>query len=461
LNYQDFLKHKAQSDINSGFDPVWMPDFLFDFQKYLVDWAVKKGRAAIFADCGLGKTVMQLVTAQNIVKKTNKPVLIITPLAVSAQTVREGEKFGIDCEQSRDGKFKKKIVVTNYEKLHFFDWQDFDGGEVICDESSAIKNFTGQRQRQVIRFMRKIPFRQLGTATAAPNDFDELGTSSEALGEMKYFDMLHMFFYNQSNTVNPRKHWIRTGGPPSTWRFKKHAEMPFWKWVCSWAKVVRRPSDIGFGDNGFELPELTTEEHVVEASRPMPGRLFVEPAVTISEQRMERKITINERCEKVAQLVDHNEQAIVWCQYNPEGDLLEKMIPDAVQVAGSDHEKHKEETFLRFANGDIRVLVTKPKIGAFGLNFQNCHHMTFFPSHSFEQHYQGVRRCWRFGQKSPVKVDIVTTVGEFRVLRNLIRKSKQADHMFNMLTKLSNEAQNISFVEQFKKRMEVPPWMTN
>jgi hypothetical protein len=459
VSYDEFLEHKSQADINHGFDPVWMPDWLFGFQKELVSWSLKKGRAAIFADCGLGKTPMQLVWAENIVRKTNANVLILTPLAVAAQTVREGEKFGIECEYSKDGNFKKKIVVTNYERLHYFDWKDFEKGGCVCDESSAIKHFSGTRQMQVTRFMRKLPYRLLCTATAAPNDHEELGTSSEALGYMPYMDMLQMFFWNQQNTVNPRQHWIRTGGPPQRWRFKKHAEKRFWQWVCSWARAVRKPSDMGFPNDGFNLPELITNEIVVETTKPLPGYLLVVPAVTISEQRAERKLTINERCEEVAKRVNGHHQALVWCQYNPEGDLLEKIIPDAVQIAGSDSPEKKEEAFWNFANGQIRVLVTKPKIGAFGLNFQNCNHMTFFPSHSYEQYYQGVRRCWRFGQTRPVKVDIVTTRGEFRVMRNLARKAAQADKMFDILTKLVNQAKDVKTIETFKKQMEVPAWI--
>ena len=459
MDYPEFLKLKSQSDFNHGFKPLWIPDWLFDFQKELVTWSLLKGRAAIFADCGLGKTPMQLVWAQNVTEKTNKPVLIITPLAVAPQTVREGEKFGIEVYQSYDGVFpkNKKIIVTNYERLHYFNWQDFGG--CVCDESSAIKHFSGTRQMQVTKFMRKLAYRLLCTATAAPNDHNELGTSSEALGYMPYMDMLQMFFWNQQNTINPRQHWIRTGGPPQRWRFKKHAEQRFWKWVCSWARAVRKPSDMGFDDNGFLLPELTVNEIVVETTKPLPGNCVVVPAVTISEQRLERKLTINERCERVVEQVSNHPQSLVWCQYNPEGDLLEKIIPGAVQIKGSDHPQKKEEVFWAFAKGEIKRLVTKPKIGAFGLNFQNCNHMTFFPSHSYEQHYQGVRRCWRYGQENPVTVDIITTRGEFRVMRNLERKSKQADRMFDILVELVNQAKGIDFSEKFTKKAEVPSWI--
>jgi len=459
MRYQEFLEAKSQTDINHGFDPIWMPDFLFDFQKELTGWAIKKGKAALFEDCGLGKTIQQLVWAQNVVMHTNKPVLVLTPLAVAAQTVREGDRFGVECQQSRDGKYSKKIVVTNYQRLHYFDRNDFAG--VVCDESSAIKNFSGQIKSQVTAFMRKIPYRLLCTATAAPNDYIELGTSSEALGELGYMDMLHRFFKNDTNTCDTGRKWASQGGGNPKWRFKRHAEKRFWQWVSSWARAIRRPSDMGYDDGDFILPPMDIRETVVKASRPMNGRLFVEPARSLAEQREERKLTINERCAEVAQKVNGHHPALVWCQYNNEADLIEKMIPDAVQIKGSDKDDKKEGTFLDFVDGNLRVLVTKPKIGAFGLNFQHCSHMTFFPSHSWEQFYQGTRRCWRFGQKNQVKVDIITTEGEFKVLENLQRKAKQADRMFDQLMTYMHEGRGIKRQNEFTKRGEVPAWLQN
>lgn len=452
--YEDFLQGKAQLGGNHGFSPVFMPDFLFDFQRDLIEWATLKGRAAIFADCGLGKTPMQLVWAENVVRKTGRRVLILTPLAVAAQTQREAEKFGIDVRVSRDGSVEPGITITNYQKLHLFNAADFVG--VVCDESSILKNFNGATRSHITAFMRKIPYRLLATATAAPNDFTELGTSSEALGYLGHMDMLNRFFKNdQNNSATGRKY-----GEVVKWRLKGHAELPFWRWVCSWARAVRKPSDLGYSDGAFILPELIEREHLVEAETLPDGMLFALPAVGLKEQREERRRTIGERCERVVDLVsDTGQPALVWCHLNDEGDLLTELIPDAVQVSGSDSDDAKEEKLLGFANGDIRVLVTKPKIGAWGLNYQHCNHITFFPSHSYEQYYQGVRRCWRFGQERPVTVDLVTTEGELGVLKNLQHKSEQADRMFAALVSEMNSAMTVHRMDNFTQQEEVPAWL--
>jgi hypothetical protein len=463
MTYADFLAAKAQLGGESGFAPVSMPDFLFDFQQSLVDWSLRRGRDAIFADCGLGKTPMQLVWADNVVRHENRPVLILTPLAVSQQTIGEAEKFGIQSHRSPDGKIKPGINVTNYERLHFFNPDDFCG--VVADESSVLKSFDGARRQQITEFMRKIPYRLLCTATAAPNDYIELGTSSEALGELGYMDMLTRFFKNDQNTIKPmtyRHHGqnFQQLDERAKWRFKGHAEQPFWRWVCSWARAVRRPSDLGFDDGAFVLPPLEVRDHLVEARSLAEGMLFPLPAVGLKEQREERRRTINERCEMTARLVNDTRQpALVWCHLNDEGDLLDELIPDCVQVSGKDSDEAKEEAFMAFAKGDIRVLVTKPKIGAWGLNFQHCAHVTFFPSHSFEQYYQGVRRCWRFGQKRPVVVDIVTTEGEREVMSNLQRKAVAADKMFADLVKHMNESIKIDGTYRFTQQEKVPAWL--
>jgi SNF2 family DNA or RNA helicase len=464
VQYQEFLDSKAQLRGEFGFKPLWMPDFLFDFQKELVDWSLVSGRSAIFADCGLGKTPMQLVWAENVVRQTNKPVLILTPLAVSYQTIREGEKFGIDSHRIIDGSVPKgeRIVVANYERLERFNPQDFAG--VVCDESSILKNFAGVRRREITEFMRRVEYRLLCTATAAPNDYTELGTSSEALGKLGHMDMLSRFFKNQSNNSVDMKGRYRGFAAPrqweqKQWRFRGHSETPFWQWVCSWARAIRRPSDLGFSDKRFELPPLREIQHTVEARTLADGMLFPMPAVGLAEQRAESKRTLEERCEKVAELVDRGEQSLVWCHRNAEGDLLEDLIPDAEQVAGSDTDERKESTLMRFADGDLRVLVTKPKIGAWGLNLQRCHHVTFFPSHSYEQYYQGVRRCWRFGQKNQVTVDVVSTEGEADVLRNLQRKSKAADKMFDVLVEHMSDALEIERDDNYPDAVEVPAWL--
>lgn len=454
-DYGAFLRAKSQRGADGGFEPVWMPDFLFDFQRAMLGWSIRKGRAATFADCGLGKTPMGLVWAVNVAMETGRPVLYLTPLAVASQTVREAEKFGIDgVVQARDGMVSGRVLVTNYERLHYFNPADFAG--VVCDESSILKSFAGERRGEITAFMRQVPYRLLQTATAAPNDYIELGTSSEALGYMGHMDMLNRFFKNDLNNSAQG----RMRGEVIKWRLKGHAEEPFWRWVCSWARAMRRPSDLGFDDATFRLPPLNEVEHLVEADTLADGMLFALPAVGLKEQREERRRTVKERCDRVASLVNNTGQpALVWCHMNEEGDTLESLIPDAVQVSGKDSDDRKEDRLGAFAQGRARVLITKPKIGAWGLNFQHCNHVTFFPSHSFEQYYQAVRRCWRFGQKRAVKVDIVTTEGERGVMRNLQRKADQADDMFSRLVAEMNNALAIERANNMTKKVQVPSWL--
>ena len=459
--YQAFLEQKAQLSGQYGFDPFWLPDFLFDFQRLLLEWAIRKGRAAIFADCGLGKTPMQLVWAENIIRHTNQPVLIITPLAVGAQTVREAEKFGIQAAISRDGTPHPNITITNYERLHYFRPEDFIG--VVCDESSAIKNFEGSHRALVTEFLRTRPYRLLCTATASPNDFIELGTSSEALGELGYMDMLGRFFKNDQNSLHPtsgRGRFERGLLTQNKWRFKPHAEIPFWRWVCSWARALRRPSDLGCADGPFILPPLREQEHLIQARKPRADCLFDLPAVGLKEQRDERCRTITERCEKVATLIGKRQTAIAWCHLNAEGDLLERLIPGAVQVSGDDADEVKEDRLSAFVNGHARVLVTKPVCAGFGLNFQHCAKMTMFPSHSFEQYYQSIRRCWRFGQTRSVEVDMITTPGEAAVLANVQRKAAAAGQMFDRLVTYMHDAQTISTSRNGHQPMRIPRWLS-
>lgn len=462
-SYEEFLGEKAQYGARHGFKPTWIPDFLFDFQKELVNWSVEKGRGAVLADCGLGKTPMQLVWAENVVREANKPVLILTPLAVAAQTAREAAKFDMDCRKTA-GEIPSgaRVLVTNYEKLHHFNAHDFSG--VVCDESSAIKSFDGKRRAEVTEFMRTVPYRLLCTATAAPNDYIELGTSSEALGELGYMDMLNRFFKNDQNTSDTKqlhRRPIVQGGPiKNKWRFKGHAEEPFWRWVCSWARACRKPSDLGFSDEGFILPELVEREHVVETRTLPEGCLFPMIATNMQEEREERRRTMRERCELAASLVaDTGKQAVVWCHLNDEGDMLERLIPDCVQISGKNSDEEKERAYDAFSSGELRVLVNKPKIGAWGLNWQNCSHIVTFASHSYEQYYQAVRRCWRFGQKNPVTVDLVVTEGEGRVKDNMQRKSDAADRMFTELVRHVGEAIRIEGGLKFQTKTEVPTWL--
>jgi hypothetical protein len=461
--YAAFLDHKTQAGADTGFEPVWMPSFLFDFQAALVEWAVRKGRAAIFADCGLGKTPMQLVWAENVAEKTGQRALILTPLAVAWQTVEEAAKFNLEAHYSKDGRpAPGGITVTNYERLHLFDPADY--GAVVCDESSILKSFDGQRRGEITAFMRKMPYRLLCTATAAPNDYTELGTSSEALGYLGHMDMLNRFFVNQNQTSDTKGHWKGHGAPRmwemKQWRFKGHAEDPFWRWLSSWARALRRPSDYGFEDDGFRLPPLSHRVHVIEARTRAEGTLFDLPAIGLREERDELHRTVGERTEAVAELVRTDKSAVVWCHLNEEGHRLARLIPDAVQVSGADSLDAKEEAFHAFSKGEVRVLITKPKIGAWGLNWQHCAHMTFFPSHSYEQYYQAVRRSWRFGQKSPVTVDIVTTEGGRNALDNLKRKADQADRMFDRLVAHMSDALHIERAAAPTKAVEVPAWLS-
>lgn len=451
-SYAEFLERKSQVGNACGFEPLWLPDTLFDFQRHLVEWAIRKGRAAVFADCGMGKSLLELVFAENVVRKTNGRALIATPLAVAPQFVKEGEKFGVEVTHSRDGKVKKPgVYVTNCERLHLFDRDDFDC--FIMDESSGLKDFDGKRKAEVTEFMRTLPYRGLYTATAAPNDYDELGTSSEALGELGYMDMVGKFF--RKETSKDYLGWGRT-----KYRLRAYAERGFWQWVCSWARACRKPSDLGFADGRFELPPLVCREHNVTPTRGPSDRLFDTGARSLPEQREEQRRSLAERCSKVADLVNGTGQpAVCWAHLNDEGDALEELIPDAIQVSGSDSDDEKEEKLAAFASGQARVLVTKPTIAGYGLNWQHCAHQTYFPSHSFEQWYQGVRRCWRFGQTRPVTVDVVTTDGAAGVLANLQRKQEQAEVMFARLVELMNDSIRVNRGEYGDKKEEVPAWL--
>lgn len=773
-DYRKFLENKSQLADMSGFEPLWLPDELFDFQKSLTDWAIRKGRGALYEECGLGKTFQQLVWAENVVRKTNKRVLVLTPLAVGSQTVSEGTKFHIDAARSRDGTMPAaKIVVTNYEQLDKFSPSDFIG--VVCDEcfpkgtpvdvfnaldnsltqryiedirpgdlvvnangkdrvkavhkrqvhrairlatddgrlfecsenhpfftvhgwrcardlrpgdnlvetttamrmvrgdfpaeilsvkmgailrnillgemadessatqsqspycrnshqnqarpcemvpeasrirrgqkraypiaeshdqpgngpkddrsengkrhvatmerktrrqrdrtdragtivnshswrrlasvgctdengerfgiakplqnrlresqeensnrggwllaqqsqgtrskegrfpgfcrvdsvevleqddprldqyreadgtlyfhdleierhpsfsvngllvhnSSILKNFDGKTKAAVTEFMRRLPYRLLCTATAAPNDYVELGTSSEALGELGFQDMVTRFFVKET-----KKDYLGWGR--AAYRMRGHAETGFWRWVCSWARACRKPSDVGCDDGQFVLPELIEQEHEVKSNQKAPGRLFDIPAETLDEQREEQRRTLTERCDKVAELVDHKQPSVMWCYLNDEADRLEDIVPGAKQVSGSQSDEEKEETFTAFANGQLKKLVVKPRIGAWGLNWQHCAHMTFFPSHSFEQVYQGKRRCWRFGQKRKVKVDMVITEGGARVLASLNRKEESADRMFAGLVANMNDSIRLTSSQYGSTPTQLPSWM--
>ena len=456
MSYADFLARKAQLVNAGGFEPDNLPGHLFDFQQSLVEWAVRQGRGAIFADCGLGKTPMELAWAEQVYRHTGKPVLILTPLAVGFQTVTEAAKFGHDAALSRDGSIPAPITITNYEQLPKFDSAKFAG--VVCDESSILKSYDGVTRAQVTEFMRQLPYRLLGTATAAPNDWIELGTSSEALGGLGHMDMLARFFTNKLRTTSSRGRGM--GGEQVQWRLKGHAEEPFWRWVSSWARAMRQPSDYGFSDERFHLPPLDVRHTIVKAKTPPTDTLFDVPAVGLREEREENRRTLVERCEAAAAALADADSGVAWCHLNDESALLARLIPGAVEISGADQPEEKEAKLAGFSRGEIKFLVTKPSIGAWGLNWQHSHRATYFASHSYEQWYQAVRRMWRFGQTSPVQVDVITSEGGRNILKNLQRKAGQADDMFTALVEHMNHARNIERAS-YEHRIEVPAWLAS
>jgi superfamily II DNA or RNA helicase len=445
-----------------------MPELLFDFQRALVSWAIRKGRAAIFADCGLGKTPMQLTWAENVVRHRNKPVLILTPLAVSLQIVREAEKFGIEAHRSTDGKPQPNITVANYERLDKFDPADFSG--CVLDEASIIKHWSGATQKAATRFLSKLNYRLLCTATPSPNDYVEMGTASEALGELTHSEMLAMFFRQISDDEKKKKataddiihskrlSW-RVIQSMGQWALRSHAFEPFWRWVASWSRACRKPSDLGeFSDEAFVLPPLNRRDHMVVPRTPQPGFLFTVPAFGLNQERAERRRTLDERSELVAELTDHSDPAIVWCHLNPEGDRLEKEIRGAIQVKGSQSMEEKEELILSFLSGESRVLVTKAKIAGLGLNLQHCAHVVTFVDHSYEKFYQCIRRCWRFGQKRPVTLDVIATEGEINVKKNMDRKERLASQMFDQIIANMHQATVVKADRQTTP-VRIPTWL--
>lgn len=467
--YQEFIRGKSQLGGNHGFKPLWLPDFLFDFQRSLTDWAVRRGRAAVFADCGLGKGPMALVWAENVVRHANRPVIVLAPLAVSHQLVREAEKFGVEAHRSTDGRPRPNITVTNYERLKSFDPDDYAGA--VLDEASVVKHWAGATQKALTRFLSKMPYRLLCTATPAPNDYVEMGTQSEALGELTHSEMLATFFRQISDdekkkrataddVVHSRRLSWRVIQSFGQWALKPHAFGPFWKWVSSWARACRKPSDLGdFADDAFVLPELRRRDHTVTPRTPPPGWLFSVPAFGLNQERAERRRTLDERSELVVKLVEHSDSAVVWCHLNPEGDRLEKDVRGAVQVKGSQSTDEKEELLLAFLSGQARVLVTKAKIAGLGLNLQHCAHVVTFVDHSYEKFYQCVRRCWRFGQRRPVTLDVIATEGEVNVRRNMDRKEKLAAQMFDGVIRCMNDALAVRLTDS-NLTTEVPSWLS-
>lgn len=455
MEYKEFIENKKHSIGNSGFECNYIPDIAFDFQQFIIEKAVKKGRIAIYADTGLGKTLIQLSIAKNIINHTNKKVLILTPLAVAFQFLLESENLGIeDIEYSKDGKHTKKIVLCNYERLHYFNSEDFVG--VILDESSILKNFDGAIKQQVTTFVKKIPYRFLSTATPAPNDFIELGTSSEALGYMGYMDMLTKFFKNNQNSVDSNNRNIG-----EKFYLKPHAEKDFFAWVNQWSIMVKMPSDIGFSNERYSLPKLIVNKTVVDNQSMIDVngqiQMFTPIAKSMTEVRHEQKQTEEKRCEKAIELAD-GKTSVYWCNTNNESLILKTLDPEAVEIIGSQSIERKEEILLAFSKGEIKRIITKAKMTSFGLNWQHCNHSVFFPTWSYEQYYQSIRRFWRFGQKRDVTIDIVVSDGQTRVLESLQQKTQKAIELHENLTKNVNSS-FINKVKEFNKEIIKPKFI--
>jgi len=436
MKYEEFIQSKRHSIGGYGFEPIWMPDCAFDFQEEIIARSIRKGRYGMFADTGLGKTLLQLSIAENVIRKTNGRVLILTPLAVAFQFIDEAEKIGIsDIEHSKDGKFTKKIVVCNYERLHLLNADDFQC--VMLDESSILKNFAGKTRDDIVAFIKRVPYRFLSTATPSPNDFIELGNSSEALGYMGYMDMLGKFFKSNQNSVDSNNRNIG-----EKFYLKPHAERDFFAWINQWALMVKRPSDLGFSDERYVLPSLHTKKHVVnnDSMFCIDGQqsLFVMPAKSITEVREEQKLTVNNRCEK-AVILASGKTSVYWCNLNEESSLISRLDPDAVEIIGGMSIEKKEDILVSFARGDIKRLITKAKMTSMGLNWQHCNHTVFFPTWSYEQYYQAIRRFWRFGQKSEVTCEMVISEGQERVLEALQQKTQKAIDLYDNLVKNANQ----------------------
>ena len=417
--YETFLQSKIQRHRSQGFtvDQRILNELLFLFQKRIVGWILEKGKAAVFADCGLGKGPMSLAWSQQIVHHTAGSALILAPLAVSEQFVREGNKFGIPVNivTKQSEVVDRSINVTNYEKMHHFDLSSFAG--LVLDESSIMKSFTSATTNKLLELTAKVPYKLACTATPAPNDYMELGTHAEYLGVLSRTEMLSTFF-------------VHDGGETAKWRLKGHAEKEFWKWVSSWAICIRKPSDLGYSDDGFALPALNLFEHTIE-SKPKEGQLFAIEAQTLNERRDARRESLEERVADCAKLVNESpEPWIVWCDFNAEGDLLEKSIPGSVQVAGNDTDKHKVDAILDFISGKTRVLISKPSIFGWGLNLQHCRNQAFVGlSDSYESFYQAVRRSYRFGQTQEVDIHLFISTAEGAVLSNIKRKHADLERL--------------------------------
>lgn len=442
MRYEEFISTKSFRAQSAGFTPGLSAYPLFDYQSDITRWACMRGKAAIFADTGLGKTLMQLAWADQVAQHTGGRVIILAPLAVREQTIAEGEKFGISMS---------RIDVQNYEQLHNICPDDYAG--VVLDESSILKGMEGKIRRQVTEMFRRTPYRLSCTATPSPNDFMELGTQAEFLGIMSQVEMLAMFF-------------VHDGGDTSKWRLKGHGKRKFFEWLATWAVFITKPSDLGYDDAGHELPPLVFHEHIIESG--ITDGLFAPIASGLLERNRARKDTVDARVEEAATIANGIKgQCLIWCHLNDESEKLKAAITDAVEVRGSDGSDHKAEALLGFARGEVSRIVTKPKIAGFGMNWQSCNHMVFVGlSDSWEQFYQAVRRCWRYGQTKPVHVYIVSADVEGGVLTNIKRKESQHKQLTREMIQVmrGRTLQELGKAVQEKteyennSEMEIPKW---
>lgn len=445
MTYEEFLRSKEFKPIHAGFEPDELNPNLFDYQDAIVRWALRKGRCALFEDTGMGKTIQQLAWSDAVCKHTDGKVLILAPLAVSKQTAKEADKFGIAChlvESEKD--VQKGINITNYEKIHKFDTGQFDG--IVLDESSILKSYSGKTTKDLQHRFSRTPYRLCCTATPSPNDFTEIGTTAEFLGIMPRTDLLSTFFINDM-----------MGKERIGWRLKKHAEKDFFRWMATWSMMIDNPDNLGFDGSMFKLPELNIQTHVLQ-SDPGEGSLFPEIAETLTERRQARKKSAEKRIDLSKKIALQEEQCLIWCDYNYESDMLHKAIPESVEVKGSDKPEHKETAMMGFANGDVKYLVSKPSICGFGMNWQNCHSMVFSGlSDSFEQFYQAVRRCWRFGQTKPVDVHVILSEAEMAVLENIRRKQSEHDRMKREMIEIMSDISKAELYNQEARHTEYVP----
>ena len=446
-DYDAFIKAKAATSVAVGFEAKDLGGDLFDFQRAIVEWACRRGRAAIFADTGLGKTAMQTEWARQVNEHTGGDVLIAAPLCVAQQTVEEAAKFGIHVRYCRDQKDAKPgITITNYEMLERFNPADFAG--VVLDESSILKAHDSKTRAKIVEMFRDTPYRLSCTATPSPNDHMELGNQAEFLGVMTAAEMLAMFF-------------IHDGGDTSQWRLKGHGKTRFWEWMSTWAVCIRNPADLGFDGTRYVLPGLKMHEHIIESPEALPGQLFSGIAQTLTERRDAKRGSLQERVKVAAELVNsHSRPAIVWCHLNDESKALANAIPDAVEVTGSMTIDQKEAAIMAFTHGQKRVIVTKPSIAGFGMNWQHCADVVFAGlDDSYESFYQAVRRCYRFGQLKVVNVHLVSAESEGAVKANLERKQAQADDMADSMVahmrELTKQAIKGAEVEKSDYRRDV------